>query len=226
MQVMKDTELKNTDPEDIEDLLVKVEKSFGIKFHSNELAHVQTFGEMCDHIKSKIRLEYAEDCTTQQAFYKLRSSIINNLQVDKEKLTPATLLADLLPRRTRKKALKRIKQDLGFKLSILRPPHFLTGFLTLLLLAAIVGLFFNWQFGLSGLVLAISGLWVANKTGNELDLKTLGQLAVRMTRENYLNSRRNPNSYNDNEIDKVLTDWFSDELSIDKSNLTKEARLN
>ncbi len=223
---MKDTELKNTDPEDIEDLLVKVEKSFGIKFHSRELAHVLTFGEMCDHIKSKIRLVNAKDCTTQQAFYKLRSSIINNLQIEKEKLTPDTLLADFLPRRTRKKAIKRIEQDLGYKLPILRPPHLLTGFLTLFLIAAIVGLFFNWPFGLSGLALAISGLWVANKTGNELDLKTVGQLSVKMTRENYLNSRRNPNSYNDNEIEKVLTDWFSDELAIDKSNLTKEARLN
>ncbi|QHL89155.1 hypothetical protein GU926_17665 [Nibribacter ruber] len=223
---MKDFELKNTAPEDIEDLLVKVEKSFGIKFISNELTHVQTFGEMCDLIKSKIRLENADNCTTQQAFYKLRNSIINNLQVDKEQLTPDTSLADFLPRRTRKTAIKRIEQDLEFKLSILRPPHFITGFLTLLLLAAFVGLFFNWQFGLSGLVLAIGGLWVANKKGNELDLKTIGQLAVKMTRENYLNSRRNPNSYNDLEIEKILTGWFSDDLAIDKSNLNREARLN
>ena len=30
---------------------------------------------------------------------------------------------------------------------------------------------------------------------------------------------------NDNEIEKVLTDWFSNDLGIDKSKLTREARL-
>ncbi|OSY88055.1 hypothetical protein WH52_08485 [Tenacibaculum holothuriorum] len=222
---MKEFELKNTDPEDIEDILVKVEDSFDIKFADNELAHVQTFGEICDHIKNKIQLDHTDDCTTQQAFYKLRSSLISALQVDKEKITADSLLADLLPRQIRKSKIKQIEQDLGFKLSLLRPAHYVTGFLVLLLLTSLVGLAFVWQFALAGLGLSIGGLWLATKTGNELDLKTVGQLAKKMTRENYIKSRRNPKTYNDNEIEKVLTDWFSNDLVIDKSKLTREARL-
>ncbi len=222
---MKEFELKNIDPEDIEDLLIKVEDSFEIKFADNELAHVQTFGEICDHIKKKIQLDHIDDCTTQQAFYKLRSTLVSALHVDTEKITPDTLLQDLLPRRIRKSKAQQIEQSLGFKLSLLRPPHYVTGFLVLLLLTSLVALAFTWQFGLAGLGLSIGGLWLAAKTGNELDLKTVGQLAEKMTRENYLRSRRNPKTYNDNEIEKVLTDWFSNDLGIDKCKLTREARL-
>lgn len=222
---MTDIELKNIDQEDIEDLLVKVEESFDIKFVDNELANIQTFGEMCDHIKGKIQLDHSDDCTTQQAFYKLRDALITFLQVDKENITPDTLLADLLPRHTRKTKTKQLEKYLGFKFSILRPPHFVTGFLLLLLLASVIGLFFSWQLGLTGLGLSIGGLWLASKTGNELDLKTVGQLTEKMTRENYLKSRRNPKTYNDNEIEKVLTDWFSNDLGIDKSKLISESQL-
>lgn len=222
---MKDIELKNIDPEDIEDLLVKVEDSFDIKFVDNELAHVQTFGEMCDHIKGKIQLENTDDCTSQQAFYKLRTSIATTLQLDKDELTLDTLLTDLLPRQTRRTKTKKIEHELGFKLSLLRPPHFVTGFLALLLLVSFIGVFFNWQVGLMGLGLSIGGLWLGGKTANELDIKTVGQLAEKMTRENYLKSRRNPKTYNDNEIEKVLTDWFSNDLGIDRTKLTREARL-
>ena len=222
---MRDIELKDIDSEDIEDILLKVEKSFDIKFTDNELTNVKTFGELCDNIKGKLQLEHTDDCTTQQAFYKLRSTLIFVLQVDKAKITPDTLLVDLLPRQTMKSKTKQIEQGLGFKLSILRPPHFVTGFLALLFLTSLVGLGFVWHYGLAGLALSLSGLWLAYKVGNELNLKTVRQLIEKMTRESYLKSRSNPGTYNSNEIEKVLTDWFSNDLDIDKSKLTREARL-
>ena len=222
---MKEFELIHTDPEDIEDLLLKTEDSFDIKFTVNELAYVQTFGELCDHIKGKIQLDHTNDCTTQQAFYKLRSALSSTLQIKKESLALDTLLSDVLPKQKRKTKIKRLEQKLGFELSILRPPHFVTNFLALLLLISLLGLIFNWQFGLSGLTIAIVGFWLSFKTANQLDLKTVGELVEKMTREHYLKSRRNPGTYNKNEIEKVLIDWFSYDLEIDKSKLTREARL-
>ena len=101
----------------------------------------------------------------------------------------------------------------------------MTGTFIILLLASIVGLFFNWQIGLLGLTISITGTWFANKIGNELDLQTVGQVAEKMTRENYLKSRRNPKTFNKMEIEKVLTDWFSNYFDIDKSKLTKDAKF-
>ena len=217
--------LKETDPEDLEDLLLEVEKSFGITFVSNELAHIKTFGEFCDYIENKIELENSESCTSQQAFYKLRHAISSTLQIDNKTISTDFLLADLLPRQSRCSRTKKLEKYLGFNLNILRPPHWVTGTLAILFLASLVGLYFNWQIGLIALVFSIVGLWFANKVGNELDLQTVGQVAEKMTRENYLKSRRNPKTFNKKEIEKILTDWFSNDLDLDKSKLTREAKF-
>lgn len=225
MTVMIDFNLKNIDPEDLNDLLVKVEKSFDIQFLDNELSVNMTFGEFCDCIINKIQLVDAEDCTTQQAFYKLRISMAATLPVDINTIAPDTLLEDLLPRKNRISRIRSIEEHLGFKLSILGPPHFITISLVLILLASIITVFFNQQMGLSGLIFSIGGLWLAFKTGKELDLKTVGQLAEKMTQENYLKSRRNSKSYNKKEIEKVLIEWFSREYHIATNKLTRDAKF-
>lgn len=95
-----------------------------------------------------------------------------------------------------------------------------------LLLVSFITLFYKYQFGLTGFGLAFGGLWIAAKTGNEVDVKNMGELAEKMTKENYLKFRRNSKSYNDNEIERVLTDLFSLELGIDKNKLTREVKFN
>ena len=222
---MTDYELKDIDSEDIGDLLVKVETSFDIKFVGDELAHITTFGQLCDHITNKIQLDNSDDCTCQQAFYKLRDAISSTLQIDSKTISTDFSLNDILPKQNRRSRTKKLEKHLGFKINILRPPHWVTGTLAIILLASLVGLFFNWQIGLLGLVFSIAGLWFANKIGNELDLQTVGHVAEKMTRESYLKSRRNPKTFNKNEIEKVLTDWFSNDLDIDKSKLTREAKF-
>lgn len=107
----------------------------------------------------------------------------------------------------------------------MRPPHWVTGTLVILLLASLIILFIDGPIGLSGLMFSIVGLWFAYNIANELDLQTVGQVAEKMTRENYLKSRRNPNTFNKSEIEKVLTDWFSNDLGLDKSKLTRETKF-
>lgn len=222
---MIDHELKNIDPDDIADLLGKVEKSFNIRFGHTELMHISSFGELCDHIANKIELEHLNDCTSQQAFYQLREAISSTLQIDKKSISPDSSLADLFPANSRRSKIRKLEGYLGFKLSILRPPRWITGMLAILLIASFLALFFAWQIGLPGLLLSIAGLWLTNNTGNELVLHSVRQIAEKMTRENYLRSRRNPESFNKKEIENILTDWFSIELNLDKSKLTKEAKF-
>ncbi len=220
---MTDYKLNNIDPEDIEDLLVKVEKSFNIKFVGNELVGLSTFGEVCDHITNKIELDHSDNCTKQQAFYKLRNAISSTLKIDNIKTD--TLLAEILPRQNRISAVRQIENKLGFNLSFLRPTHFVSGTFLIVLLASIVGLFINWKFGLSGLLLSIAGLHIAYKFGKETDLKTVGELTEKMTRENYLKSRRNSKTFNRKEIENILIEWFSKDLDLDKTALTRDAKF-
>ena len=222
---MKDFELKDIDSEDIGDLLVKVETSFDIKFVGDELAYITTFGQLCDHITNKIQLVNSDDCTSQQAFYKLREAISSTLQIDSKTISTDFSLHDILPKQNRRSRTKKLEKHLGFKINILRPPHWVTGTLLIIFVVSLVGLFFKWQIGLLGLVVSIAGVWIANKVGDELDLQTVGQVAEKMTRENYLKSRRNPKTFNKKEIEKVLTDWFRNYFDIDKSKLTKDAKF-
>lgn len=224
--MQKKTDMKlRIDSEDLEDMLVKIEDSFGIRFETDELAHVKTYGEFCDAIKIKINLEHSDDCTTQQAFHKLREAMTRSLEIEKTEVTPTTELKEIFPRKTRKRQVKELEKDFGFKLSLLRPPHFVTGLLAILLLASFIMLFIDWQYGLVGLVLAIGGFWISNKLGNELDGKTVRDLSEKMTRENYVKCRRNSKTINKNELDKILEDWFVNFLGIKRSELTREAQL-
>ncbi len=222
---MTDHKVENIDSEDAGDLLVKIEKSFDIKFGDTELMHIKTLGELCDHIINKIQLDNSDDCTTQQAFYKLRDAIASLFTIDNKIITTDFPLNNFLPRQKRSEKIRNLENNLDVRLNILRPPHWVTNTLLILLLVSIVGLFFKWQFGLLGLCISFGGLWFSNKIGNELDVQTVGQLAEKMTRENYLKSRRNPKTVNKNEIEKLLTEWFINDLGLDKSKLTREAKF-
>jgi hypothetical protein len=222
---MTDHKVENIDSEDAGDLLVKIEKSFDIKFGDTELMHIKTLGELCDHIINKIQLDNSDDCTTQQGFYKLRDAITTLFSIDNKTIKTDLPLNNFLPRQKRKEKIRELENYLGVHLKILRPPHWVTNTLLILLLISIVVLFFKWQFGLLGLCISFGGLWFSNKIGNELNVQTVGQLVEKMTRENYLKSRRNPTTVNKNEIEKLLTELFINDLGLDKSKLTREAKF-
>lgn len=176
-------------PDDIEDVLKLVEKSYNLRFETNELAHIRTFGELSDHIVSKIKLDNKDDCTDQQAFYKLRDAISSTNGRDKSTIEPNMLLSDLFPRRTRRKEIRKIERELSLDLRALRPHYVLTYSLIVVLVTSIAGLFFNWQLGLVGFGFAVIGFWIAEKTANEFKDKTLRELIDRMTQLNYFMSR-------------------------------------
>jgi acyl carrier protein len=216
--------LKDIDSFDIEDLLVEIEKSFGIKFSENEL-NQKTFGELCDYIANKIELENVDDCTSQQAFYKLREAISTTLVLDNKTISPSLPLSKVLPRNNRRRNVKELESYLGFKLKILRAPIWVSSTFIIVILVSIVSMFFSWRFGILGMVFSICGLRLSSKFGKELDLKTVGEVAEKITRENYLKSRRNQNTFNRNEIEKVLTNWFAQDLGLEKSELTRDAQF-
>lgn len=218
-------ELKNIDPDDISDLLFKIEKSFDIKFGDTELLHIMTFGELCDHIANKIQLNNSDNCTSQQAFYKLRNAISSTFDLDSKTISTNYSLKDFLPRKKRRLNVKSLEKQLGFELNILRPPHWVTWTLSMILFSGFVLFFFNWKIGLLLILISNAGFWFANKIGNELELQTVGQVAAKMTRENYLKSRRNSKTFNKNEIKMILTDWFCNELDLDISKLTEGTKF-
>jgi hypothetical protein len=217
-------ELENVDPEDIEDLLKKVEKSFDIKFVPNELAYVTNFGQLCDHIIDKIKIEETDGCTSQQAFYKLQDALSEVLYLEKKQITPQAQLQKFLVRDTRRKVVNQLEKRLGFKISILQPPGWLTLILIVALFVSFFSIFWNWKLGILGFALSVIAVMLANKFGKELDLKTVGDVAKKMSHEHYLQSRRNSKTVNKKELEQLLTAWFKNDLVLDK--LNRESALN
>lgn len=213
------------DPEDLEDLIIKVEKSFDIAFEENELIHINTFGELVDSIKDKISLEKDDKCTSQQAFYKLRESISNTTGIEQTKIIPSANLDDIFSRKERRSTLKIIDRQLGFETKILVPHRLLVNTLLAFFFCSIIILFFNQGIGMIALLISIIGFYISFKTGKEFEMTTIREFSQRITQVHYVNVRRNKKNINQNEIEPLLTDLFVRDLGLKKTELTRNTRL-
>jgi acyl carrier protein len=216
--------LKNTDTLDIEDLIIKIEKSFGIEFAENELSQ-RTFGELCDYIINKIELKNIDSCTSQQAFYKLREAVSSTLFFEKEKIKPSLKLNEIFPKSNRTVNVEKVENYLNFKLNVLEIPNWIIGIQTSIIIGSIILLFLDWKISFFGISISILFFLISKKTEKDLNVKTVGDLVYKMTKENYLKSRRNQETYNKKEIENLLIDWFSKELYLEKNQLTREAEF-
>ncbi|MGZ3767437.1 MAG: hypothetical protein ACXVA2_22425, partial [Mucilaginibacter sp.] len=215
---------KNVDPLDICDVLTKIENSFNIKLDNEGLADATSFRSLCDLIVSKINLEHADTCTTQQAFYKLRCAIANVTAAERCSITPHSKLSKLFPREDRLLLIGEIEQELGFETKLLQPKGWVIGFFVLTLLASSIGFFFNWEIAAAGCLASVLGLKLAGKFGKEIHLKTVGDLANKISRESYIMARRNP-TVNKNEIEQKVREIFAHELNLEPILLTRRSQF-
>lgn len=216
---MKIYKFDNTDLENIEDLILSIEKMYKINFQENELAGLANFDEFCEKIVAKINLENIDNCTTQQAFYKLRKSIVELGIAEKNELNTETKLKEIFPRRNRRKIVRSLEKNIGFELNLINPPQIISISLFILILVSIVFLFINLKFGILGIGIFVLGFKLANKFGKEIEMKSIRELVEKITAENYLNVRSDKNTINRKELKNVITDWFADNLGIEKKEL-------
>jgi hypothetical protein len=205
------------------EFLPLVENSFGFKFREDELESIATFGQFCEAVMKEMPLAATDDCTPQQAFYKLRRALAQH--VPASAITPATLLEDLLPRsrKQREKIIEVVEAELGFSLNIFSlPDHFGTALLGAFMLS-LGAFFYHWEAGITGLLLTFVSGYLAGKFCLALEVKTIRNLVERMTRENYRQVRRNPNTVNRHEIVPQIQALFQHELEIQPSRLTPNA---
>jgi len=216
-------ELKNIDPEDVGDVLQRIEKSFGFKFGDTELKDVKTFGELCDIITHKVRGDNSNDCTTQQAFYKLRTALAVTAPPAKNGVTLDTTLEQLFPRQTRRRQVASMDEQLGFKTGILRPKSWVTLGFVLVFFASLIGLYFSWQAGLACIAVSILIYKLTYKFGKEMDIITVGELSHKIAREHYRKVRRNSATMNRNEVAKKVKELFIADLDLEEEVLSRDA---
>lgn len=204
--------------EDLEMALEKFEKDYQILI--DERIPAKNFQELTDYLLSKFEVVHREGCTTQQAFYKLKNAMEKN-KILASFISPQSLLEEVFSREERKQNLKYIEGELGVKLDVLRPKNWLIYGLMLMFFMLLISLFWNFWWGLLGL-----GIWyilsrIIFQQGNEFKIKTMGDLVKIMVRGNYFQSRRNAQSMNREEFKAVVLDYFSEEMCMEKEELSR-----
>lgn len=221
------TKLDNYEDEDIFDIVIKLEASFGLKFEKDAFYNVKTFGNLCDVITNKVEGANSNDCTTQQAFYKVRNAIAATQLINKNAINTDTELKDIFPRDNRRQKIKQLQAELGLPLNILHIKSWLGWTIFIGIVASLITFFIKWQLAISGLLFFISVGWTANKFfAKELDTKTVRLLTEKLVREDYVAVRRTKGTINRQEILKIIIDTFSNDLDIDKAYLTRNDKFS
>lgn len=215
--------LENIDLGDLEDVVIKLEDSFDIQLIGIDLLKINNFGELTDIIKSKIEFKNEESCTSQQAFYKLRSIIEEEFGM--KDLNPKSELSEIFPKKKRLFKIKQIEEKLDFKLKITQPKSVLANIFAYIFILSLLLFIVDYKIAFISLMTSIIAIRVLYKFGKELKINTFRELAEKIKRENYSKVRRNKNSINKNEIEKIIIDTFSIELDLDKTELTRDALL-
>ncbi len=97
---------------DTTDFILAVEDHFGIELNHVDGELVPTIGDFADHILSEVLARWAGViCPTRRAFFKLRTSLCNSLQVEGLKIRPSTRLDELIPHSRRKSDAIRLRYD-------------------------------------------------------------------------------------------------------------------
>jgi hypothetical protein len=221
------TKLENYEEEDIFDVVLKLEKSFGLHFEKDDFNNVKTFGDLCDIITSKFQGDNLDDCTTQQAFNKIRNAIATTQLTDKKSVKPDTKLQDIFPREKRKQKIKELQVELGTPIDILDIKSWKGWTIFIGIVASLIMFFFKWQLALGGLLFFIAAGWAAYKFFmKEFEIKTVRQLTEKLVRENYVDIRRKKGTINRQELLKVIVDTFSKDLDIDKAHLSRSDKFS
>ncbi|MFV0419367.1 MAG: hypothetical protein ACK5KT_11625 [Dysgonomonas sp.] len=209
--------------EDIEDLLSEIEKTFGVKFEANELAHVKTFDEFINEIINKLPYENSDSCTSLQAFYKLRRKIAALGIYDVKNLRPDTKLSEIFPHK-RKSATyleKVIGVNLAVELNDRGPSKIAINALNALFIVSFFELLETklWIVGI-GIPLAIIGYYIALRCAKEYPIHTVRDLVTRIVTYNYMSCRRDKNTINRKELKNIFEEIFSKGLGIEKEELS------
>ncbi|MCD8741400.1 hypothetical protein LT679_12360 [Mucilaginibacter roseus] len=219
-------QLKNVDREDLKHVLVKIERSFGVRVTPDDLQQIYTVDDLCNAVHSKLKLEQSDVCTTQHAFYMLRNAITTSTTIDRCSINTNTCLKDVFPEEERLQLVADMEHEMGLRLNVLQPKQSVIAVLTALFLLSLTAMYFNWQIGLVGLTVFAAGSFMAKKRGKQLAVKTVGQLAEKIAREHYLKCRRDAATINRKEVNQKIRELFQHDLDLDASVLKSGASFN
>lgn len=222
---MENKYLTTIQTENLEDAITYLKQCFNLKFEKYELFHLQDLDQLSNHIIDKINKENSTDCTNQQAFYKIRKALQLSVGSKAKQLTPNSKLEDIIPRKNRKKQIKLLENQLGFKLKILTPKNYLANLSISAIILSMGFFYFDWKIGLLGFMLSKIFMDIVFSSGREYQYQTVRELIESTIYENYINFRRNKSTINKSELKLMLNKMFCEALDMNQEELNS-IRIN
>lgn len=207
--------------EDIEDCIIAIDDDFKFQFDSEKLKACSNFEELIDLAVSNIDLEHLDDCTSQQAFYKVRKTISETKKADAKLIKHDSKLLDFFSEKKLNSEINEFEQNLGIKLGLVEPVSGVFYVAIVGILLGIAALFFNLVIGISVLLVSFLGLKLSYTFSKRLVVKTIRDLVKKMTTEHYTKVRTYPETVNRNELSDIFWNYFSFYLNTKKEDLNK-----
>ena len=211
---------------DADEIIIIIEESFNIKFDdNNDFQNVRTYGDLENLILNKIDGVEANDCTSQQAFYKLRNLFVEYFDINYKQIKPQTSLEKIFPTKDRIKNIQCLQLLLKTKVNILKT-DFYFGFLAVIFIISSIYFFFNALF--LGIILFIFGLLFIKFSLNpskDFNIKSVGELSNFLMINDYKVARSNSQTFNPKEIKQIIKNIFSDILGISPSEINHQTIL-
>jgi len=215
---------KSIDAWDNRDLLLKIENAFCVQFSNDDLKEIATVGDVCDLVIEKINHEHADTCTTQHAFYQVRNAIAATAGTEKCTIMPHTRLAKVFLKQNRQQAIADMERELGFEINLLQPKQWVIILFSVTLLSSFIAFYFNWEIAVAGCLASVLGLALAGKFGKEIHLRTVGDLANKISRETYLKAKRNP-AVKRCDVEQKVRELFAQQPELEPVVLTRRSRF-
>lgn len=201
--------LTTVGPDDISIILSKIQRSFNVQLDNEGLKDVDSFGSLCDLIVKKITFDNAENYSAQHAFYKVRRVISAVAGVDKSSIKPQTKLSSILVEYDCHRVISAIENDLEIKLNLLQPKQWIIASLVFSFICSVIACLYNWPLGLIGILCTVICLIFVGNFGKEIHLKTVGDLASKVSRERNLKTKRNNYTINKIQVEQKLKEMFA-----------------
>lgn len=82
---------------DLEDLIIEVEKAFGLRVPQAAAQSMRTVGDLVDYVRSRIGDRPGNGCITSQIFFRFRSELMQALPRSRRHIRPSEHLEVLIP---------------------------------------------------------------------------------------------------------------------------------
>jgi hypothetical protein len=227
---------KDWEAEYICDQIEKLCQGFGLEVDWSDFAGVRTFGDLCDTICVTVAWRYRDGGRLQQVFHKLRKAIADVTGVNNVDIKPDTRFEELFPRNGRRRLVRQLETELGFRLHMLEARRWISVTLVLVMIVSFFSILLWWQIGLAGFLTGFFGFWVGVWSGREFRYPTVDELAMELMQNGFIFARKKParggarfgevaGCTSPEAIMKLIEDTFRRELQLAPQELRRDVEI-